>query len=83
MLMGIDGEVTSLYLVVELLVGGDMGTSKCGWCDNSIEIPMSVACLTQRLFLVLIISYLLGSRGDVSLLCLFTQSLASINFCLP
>jgi hypothetical protein len=39
---------------------------------------MSVAHLTQRLFLMLLISNLQSSRGVALLLSLFTQSISSI-----
>jgi hypothetical protein len=72
------GEVTSLYLVVALLVGGGLGPSIWGWWNKTKEIPLSVAHLTQGLLLVLPISNLLGSRGVALLLSLLIQSLASI-----
>jgi hypothetical protein len=71
------GEVTFLYFVVALLVGGGLGFFSRIAVEQNQKIPMSVAHLTQGLLLVLPISNLQSSKG-VTLLSPFAKSLASI-----
>jgi hypothetical protein len=61
-LVGIGGEVNSLFVVVALLSVEAWGSFVLGWCNKTKEISMSVSRLTQGLLHVLPISNLQNSR---------------------